>query len=171
MTNNINLSPLFQSVTERLTENKEQLNQADTHNHDHGDHMVEIFQLIQTAVSQKSDAPVNEQLAHASEVVAKESNNGSAKLYSQGLSNAAEQYKDTDLNQDTFGNFIRSFLGAEETAASQNNSQLGSLFSNLSDKKQEGSSQSGFNVNHLLKKLVWHSSNPNKKGAATLMRF
>jgi hypothetical protein len=118
MANNLNLSTLFQSVTDRLAENKSDLNHADSHNHDHGDHMVEIFNLVQKAVSQKSKEPVSEQLKYASQVVKKESNNGSAKLYAQGLANASAQYTGTDLTADNIGNFIKTLFGAEDQQVS-----------------------------------------------------
>jgi len=53
MAGNIDLATIFQTVTARLSEKKDTLNEADTYNHDHGDHMVQIFDLIQNAVSKK----------------------------------------------------------------------------------------------------------------------
>ena len=150
MANNINLSTLFQSVTDGLSENKSALNQADMHNHDHGDHMVEIFNLVQKAVSEKSKASVPEQLKHASQVVEKESNNGSAKLYAQGLANAAAEYTGNDLTADNIGNFVKTLLGAEDKQVSQSNNQLGALLSGLTGKKQESQTESSFGVDDLL---------------------
>jgi hypothetical protein len=46
MAGNIDLATIFQTVTARLSEKKDTLNEADTYNHDHGDHMVQIFDLI-----------------------------------------------------------------------------------------------------------------------------
>ncbi len=151
MANNINLSTLFKSVADSLEENKSELNQADTHNHDHGDHMVEIFNLVQKAVSQKSKAPVPEQLKYASQVVKKESNNGSAQLYAQGLANAAAQYTGNDLTADNIGTFVKTLLGAEDQQVPMSNNQLGSLLAGLTGQKQETQSDSKFGVDDLLR--------------------
>ncbi len=80
MANNVDLSQIFQTVTSTLASQQNDLNEADTYNHDHGDHMVQIFDLVQQAVSKKSDAPVADQLAYASKMLTKESDSGSAKL-------------------------------------------------------------------------------------------
>lgn len=42
----IDLLKMFQGVTWQLQKNKESLNQADEYNHDHGDNMVETFEVI-----------------------------------------------------------------------------------------------------------------------------
>lgn len=42
--NALDLGTLFSAVAKNLSANQEALNQADTYNHDHGTHIVEIFQ-------------------------------------------------------------------------------------------------------------------------------
>jgi hypothetical protein len=114
MTKDLDLSSIMQSVTEKLSDSKDELNQADSYNHDHGDHMVQIFNLIQNAVSDKKDQPVADQLQYASQVVEKEAHSGSAQLYAQNLSTAAQKFSGTSLNTDTVGVLIQSLLGAEK---------------------------------------------------------
>lgn len=88
-TQSVDLAKLFGTVATTLLENKDALNKADTHNHDHGDNMVEIFQAVTQAVQQKKAATPSEQLAYASQVVQSKSQSGSAKLYAEGLQSAA----------------------------------------------------------------------------------
>lgn len=151
MSDNINLGALFGSVVDQLSANKDQLNKADTHNHDHGDHMVELFQVIQKAVSKKSKAPVPEQLKYASQVVSKECDNGSAKVYAQNLSNAASQFSGDQITSDNIGMLVKMLLGADDQNISQNSNQLGSLLSGLTGGNKGEQSQSGFGADDLLR--------------------
>jgi len=94
---NLDLLTLFQSVTETLKENQTSLNEADTYNHDHGDNMVKTFEVINKALEQKPDAAMSDQLAYASQKLAKSSKSGSAQLYAQNL---AEQRHEHDPGAD-----------------------------------------------------------------------
>jgi hypothetical protein len=134
----MDLGTIFKSVTEQLASQQSSLNEADTYNHDHGDHMVQIFSLIQDAVSQKAEQPVANQLKYASQVVEKEADSGSAKLYAQGLSNAAKNFSGTDLQSDTLGLLVKSLLNVEEPQPKgQESNMLGSLLSDLTGNVQE----------------------------------
>ncbi len=88
-TQNIDLAQLFGSVVSTLDQNKTALNQADTYNHNHGDNMVEIFEVVTQAMKAKSNATPAEQLAYASQLLQAKSQSGSAKLYAQGLQDAS----------------------------------------------------------------------------------
>jgi len=148
----MDLSTIFSSVTAQLTEQKSTLNEADEINHDHGDHMVLIFSLIEKAISQKSDQPIAEQLTYASQVVEKEANSGSAKLYSQGLANAALNFSDKDLQPDTIGLFVKSLLNAEtEPPQKKETNLLGSLLSRLTGKKEDPEGEQKIDVDDVLR--------------------
>lgn len=140
MANSIDLQTLFKAVAQNLDEKKESLNDADTYNHNHGDHMVNIFNLVQGAVAQKSDQPVQEQLSYASKVVQQKADSGSAALYAQGLSKAAESFSGRDLNENTVGILLQSLLGGEKPEQApqpQSNNMLGSLLSSLSGQPKD----------------------------------
>ena len=51
----LDLSRLFQAVTDTLASRREELNQADLINQNHGDHMVEIFQLATQAADERKE--------------------------------------------------------------------------------------------------------------------
>ena len=134
MAQNFDLSTLFSSVTQALTKEQNSLNEADTYNHDHGDHMVQIFDLIQSAVSKKGDLPVADQLAYASKQVEKKAESGSGKLYAEGLAKAAKSFVGSDLTPDTVGVLVNSLLSVEKPEEKQDSSGglLGGLLSSLS---------------------------------------
>lgn len=136
----MDLSTIFKSVTAQLTDQQSTLNEADDYNHDHGDHMVQIFSLIQNAVSQKSEQPVAEQLSFASQIVKKEAESGSAKLYAQGLANAAKNFTGSELQPDTLGLLVKGLLNVKEEPPQKKESNLlGSLLAGLTGKKEESS--------------------------------
>ena len=62
MTQDIDLSSIFREVTKVLKANKQELNDADEYNHNHGSNMVNTFSLLQKAVESVKDKPVAEQL-------------------------------------------------------------------------------------------------------------
>ena len=133
----MDLSTIFNSVTAQLTKQQSTFNEADDFNHDHGDHMVQIFSLIQNAVSQKSDQPIKEQLTYASQVVEKEADSGSAKLYAQGLVKAANNFTGTDLQPDSLGTLVKSLLNIEEDSSQKiEGNAFGSILSGLTGKKE-----------------------------------
>ena len=65
----IDLASLFQSVTGTLAKNKKKLNAADEENHDHGDNMVDTFEVITQAMKEKANADPADQLAYASQLL------------------------------------------------------------------------------------------------------
>ena len=66
--NQIDLFSMFKQATQAMQENKSSLNEADTYNHDHGDHMVEIFEVITQAMKEKKDADPADQLEYAAKI-------------------------------------------------------------------------------------------------------
>jgi hypothetical protein len=151
MAGNIDLSTIFKTVTERLSEQKQTLNEADTYNHDHGDHMVQIFDLIQNAVSKKSGKPVSDQLEFASEVIKEKAHSGSAELYAQGLSKAASNLSGADLNANTLSTLVKNLLNVEKPEETQKTgSGLGALLSGLMGGSDTNSDDNEFGMDDLL---------------------
>lgn len=140
MASSIDLATLFGSVTKQLAQNKESLNEADSYNHNHGDNMVQIFNLVQNAVAKRSGKPVEDQLAYASQVVKDKTNSGSANLYAQGLEKAAKNLSGQDLNEKTMSVLLQSLLGVEQPKPkpqSQTDKILGSLLSGFAGQSNE----------------------------------
>ena len=55
----VDLTKIFQSVTQTLAQNQQALNDADDRNHDHGTNMVQTFQTITGALQKKTGSSPN----------------------------------------------------------------------------------------------------------------
>jgi hypothetical protein len=119
MSKHLDLGKLFQGVSTALVENQEVLNQADTLNHDHGDNMVEIFKVITEAMKKRQNADPSGQLAYASRMLRKQGESGSAQMYADGLSQAAEQFQGKSVTTDNAMELIQSLLGGGQSATQQ----------------------------------------------------
>ncbi len=117
--NALDLVNLFQAVANTLATNRQSLNQADTYNHDHGDNMVQAFQLITQAMQQKKGAAPAAQLSHASKVLGQQKS-GSAQLYAQGLAKAADKFKgQSQVTPDNAMMLVQALLGSDQPLPSQ----------------------------------------------------
>lgn len=157
MAQNLDLNSIFQTVTQQLSQKKDDLNQADTYNHDHGDHMVQIFKLVQNAVSKKADKPASDQLEYASQVVKEKAHSGSAELYAEGLSKAASNLSGKDLNPDSISLLVKGLMNVEQPEASAQQQQqqgggiLGSLLSSFTGQDTSGEDDQQIGVDELLR--------------------
>jgi hypothetical protein len=133
MANNLDLASLFQSVTSNLLQNKDTLNKADTYNHDHGDNMVQIFEVITEAMQTKAGADPADQLEYASQLLRQKSKSGTAQFYVEGLSEAAQKFTGQQVTPDNAMMLVQSLLGASapQSSQSQAGGMLGSLLSGL----------------------------------------
>lgn len=119
------LSSLFNMATQALAANQSSLNQADTENQNHGDNMVQAFNMISQALAtQKGTAPSN-QLKYASKVLAQNGTSGSAQVYSQGLDRAAQQFEgQSAVTPDNAMMLIQSLLGGGQQSTPQQGGDL-----------------------------------------------
>jgi len=113
--NTLDLGQVFQAVTRSLVESRDQLNQADTIDQNHGDDMVEIFKLIAQAMAEKRGAPPAEKLARAAQLVLSRQS-GTARHYAAGLSGAAEQVKGKNLTPDMAMQLVQTLVGGGRAA-------------------------------------------------------
>jgi phosphoenolpyruvate---glycerone phosphotransferase subunit DhaL len=143
----IDLSALFGTVAKTLAQNQTQLNNADTYNHDHGDNMVQIFEVITQAMKEKQNAAPADQLAYASQLLRAQSQSGSAQLYAEGLSDAASQFKGAkSIDTNTAMTLIQTLLGAQgsvSTSGGGSGDLLGSLLGGLTSAQPTAQAQSG----------------------------
>ena len=141
---NIDLGKLFQSVTGTLAKNRESLNEADTGNHDHGDNMVNTFEVITRAMKEKQGADPADQLAYASELL-RQQKSGSAQLYAKGLSQASQEFQGQQVNSGNAMTLIQTLLGGGEAPVQQRQRQqdgglgnvLGSLLGGGTQQQQQ----------------------------------
>jgi len=151
--NQIDLLSLFNQVTKTVKENKTSLNESDTYNHDHGDHMVEIFEVITKAVKEKKNADPADQLEYAASLLREQAQSGSGKLYAQGLNEAAKTMVGKDLNAGSIMSMVQSILGAGQAPASQPTASgdlLGSLLGSLTGGGSTSEQSDGMDLGDLL---------------------
>lgn len=161
-TKSIDLSKLFGTVAQTMAQNKTSLNEADTYNHDHGDNMVQIFEVITQAMKEKQDATPAQQLAYASKILEAKSQSGSAKIYAEGLSNAAAEFKGSKaITTDTAMLLIQTLLGAQGSVSTTTQTQsggtgdlLGSLLGSLSGTQQSTTQSQESGTGDLLGSLL-----------------
>ena len=106
----IDLGKLFQTVAGTLAQNKESLNKADTNNHDHGNNMVNTFELITRAMQEKQNESPADRMAYAAEIL-RGQKSGSAQLYAKGLSQASQQFQGQQVTADNALTLVGTLLG------------------------------------------------------------
>ena len=75
-TGGMDLSSLFNVAAQALTANQSSLNQADTDNQNHGDNMVQVFNMISKVMANQKDASPSQQLDSASQYLAQNGKSG-----------------------------------------------------------------------------------------------
>jgi hypothetical protein len=164
-TKQLNLLNLFQSVAGSLTSQRANLNTADTINHDHGDNMVEVFNVISQAMQAKQNADPADQLEYASQLL-RQRKSGSAQVYAQGLDQASKEFKgQKHVTPDNAINLIQALLGGGQPSTAQPQggveNLLGSLLGGGSTGSQQPESTGG--VGDLLGSLLGGGSTSNQQ--------
>ena len=123
MSGKVDLVKTFSAVAETMVENQTSLNKADEYNQDHGDHMVEIFELISGAMKETPKSDVASGLNAASELLTKKKS-GSAAMYAKGLAQSAEYFKGQDLDANQLLPLLQTMLGSGDASVSQGSGGL-----------------------------------------------
>jgi hypothetical protein len=149
----IDLAKLFGAVANNLGDQRETLNQADTYNNDHGDHMVEIFEVVTQAVKEKKNADPADQLAYASEILRRKQS-GSAQVYANGFAQAAQQFQGQSVTTGNAGMLVQTLLGGGQTPtqdAGGGGDMIGALLGGLTGQSAQGQgSNDGLDLGDLL---------------------
>jgi len=138
----IDLTSLFNVAAQALAANQSSLNQADTDNQNHGDNMVQAFNMITQALGSQQGASPSQQLSHASQYLAQNGTSGSAHVYSQGLAQAAQQFQGQEaVTPDNAMALVQSLLGGgQQQSGSQGGGDLlGALLGGGQQSAQQGS--------------------------------
>jgi hypothetical protein len=137
----INLLDLFSLVSGTMQKNQKKLNEADSYNHDHGDHMVHIFEVVTQAMKEKKNADPADQLEYAADLLRKESQSGSGKLYAEGFKRAAKTVTGKKLDAGSILTILQTVMGSSGASKSSGGDLLGSLLGQAT-----GGSGSGGNL-------------------------
>ncbi len=131
----VNLAKLFGNVAQELAKNQGTLNQADTKNNDHGDHMVSVFNTITQAMQDKPKASPSSQLGYAAQQVRDNCQNGSGAVYADGLARAAAELQGKNLDAGNAMQLITALMGTnmggQSSAQAGNADALGSLLGTM----------------------------------------
>lgn len=148
----MDMSALFGAAAKALAANKASLNEADAENHNHGDNMVQVFNMISQVMASQQGASPAQQLNHASQYLAQNGTSGSAHLYSQGLAQAAQQFQGQQaVTPDNAMLLIQSLLGDGQSAPPQGGDLLGALLGGQQSTQQGGGSKKeGLDLSDLL---------------------
>ncbi|MBN2550410.1 MAG: hypothetical protein JXB15_14700 [Anaerolineales bacterium] len=112
------LAPLFQEVGQVLRQHRQALNLADVVNGNHGDHMVEIFELAVQAAQEKRLQELAEAMDYTSQLLQQTRQNGSALVYAAGLSSFANQFRARQISLAELLRFVASTLAEKEAESS-----------------------------------------------------
>ena len=85
------LGTLFGAALQALTAHRQEVNDLDGYNGNHGDNMVENVRLITKSLQKKGSQPPAEALKYASRRLQATGRGGTSQYYAKGLSQAAEQ--------------------------------------------------------------------------------
>lgn len=140
-----NLAQIFQAVADTLLLHRETLNQADTINGNHGEHMLEIFRTATQAIAEKPGMDLAEEMDAASQLLTRLSANGSAQVYSRGLAQFALQFREHQVTLEELLAYVQG-VAREKTdetpqaASPRSGEVLKALVGGLSGWQQSGSS-------------------------------
>jgi hypothetical protein len=138
---NLDLGSLFNVAARALSANQSSLNQADTENQNHGDNMVQVFNMISHVMANQQGGSPSHQLNEASQYLAQHGTSGSAQVYSQGLAQAAQQLQgQSSITPDNAMTLIQGLLGGGQST-SQAGDLLGSLLGGGQPAPQSGDQQ------------------------------
>lgn len=104
------LARIFLSVRDILEQNRAVLNQLDLENGDHGDHMVEIFDVAARAADERRGIPLAQAMEHVSHELSQRLENGSAQLYSSGLAQFALQFASRQVELEELLAYVQGLL-------------------------------------------------------------
>ena len=155
-TGGADLSALFGVAAKALAANQGALNQADAHNGNHGDNMVQMFNMLTQVMGEQKGASPSQQLSNASQYLQQHATSGSSQVYAQGLAQAAQQFQgQKSVNPDNAMMLVQSLLGGGQPAQQQQSGGadlLGSLLGAVtqSQQPQQGQQNNGIDAGDLL---------------------
>jgi hypothetical protein len=118
------LAQVFEAVLQAVREKQPDFNQADTQNHNHGDHMVEIFQLAVATLSELKQESLSESMLRTGLVLRKLEGNGLARVYGDGLIAFAQKLEQRGISQAELIRFVREKTGHTRLEQTKGNEQI-----------------------------------------------
>lgn len=104
------LARVFRAAADALSQQREALNLTDPVNANHGDHMLEIFQVATRAVQSLPLSNLPDTLVQASRLLAQLEDNASAQVYARGLDQFGQALRRNRIEFDDLAGYIRHIL-------------------------------------------------------------
>jgi hypothetical protein len=126
----IDLGDLFSAALKAVSSNRQQINQLDGYNGNHGDNMAENMRIITEALQAKRSQPPSEALQYARQMLEAQGKGGTSKYYAQGLDKAAAKLQgQSQFNSNDVMSLLMSILGAvpSESGPQQSNTEASAL--------------------------------------------
>jgi hypothetical protein len=111
------LDAYFSAVAEHLEQNRLALNQADTINGNHGDHLVQIFQVAAGSARSAGAEDLGNAMEMAGQSLDVLPDNRSASIYALGLANFAAQFRAYQVSLPDLLAYLRRQLADEQSTA------------------------------------------------------
>jgi hypothetical protein len=120
----LDLSELFGAALQAVTAHRQEINDLDGYNGNHGDNMVENVRMIVDALKEKSSRTPAEALGYASQRLQSNGRGGTSQYYARGLGQAAEQLQGRSaLEGSDVASIVQSILGAIPSQRAQQRPQ------------------------------------------------
>ena len=110
----LDIAPLFRAVALALSERRVELNRMDSYNGNHGDHMVEIFEIATRAAGRIRPENLAAAMANAAQQLREQTHNGSAQIYASGLEQFSQQLQKYQIGLDDLVFYVRSILAEKK---------------------------------------------------------
>ncbi len=120
----IDLPALFRHAAHVLDGQRQALNQADALNHNHGDHMVEIFQVAAQAAAEQGGSDLAWSMERAAELLRQITGNGSAQVYARGLALMAAQFRQRGLEMADLIPYVQGYLREKGQSGAQEGEEV-----------------------------------------------
>lgn len=109
----INLADLFNSALQSMTSHRQEVNDLDGYNGNHGDNMVDNLSLITEVLRSNPNLAPADALRQASDALASQGRGGTSQFYSKGLQQAAGKMQGrSSLGSGDVMSLVQSLLGA-----------------------------------------------------------
>lgn len=145
----INLSNLFDMALQTMADRRQEVNELDGYNGNHGDNMVNNLRLIREALQARQSQPPAQALDYAGQVLEKQGQGGTSQYYARGLHQAASRFQGKQqLDNTDIVDLIQTLMGSipaegypEQPQASSQGTVLDALARLQEDKTAQPQSQ------------------------------
>ena len=157
----LDLSKLFDVALQSMTAHRQEINDLDGYNGNHGDNMVENLRLITESLQEKSSQTPAEAMGYASQRLQSQGRGGTSQYYAKGLGQAAEQLQGrSSLDGNDVMSLLQVLLGAIPSQGHQPQPQAGGsvleqvLGMASGQPPQAGPQESGLDLDDVLNVLL-----------------